>query len=1419
MTAKKSRKRMKVAISLVIAFAMIVPAAAFADESGSGDGGDEGGGLETAALFGETGTPPYDPALYGRNEDNRYKGTTATDPYSADRQTGRVPPDVDVTYLNIPDPSVPHDSAEKDIVATVTNWDDEPHEARIYLQVYKEIEFDPFVWWSDNMESCYTNWTANDLDGDGNTWGWTDVRSASPTHSYHNVKDCVGGTYVGNSDDELVSRRIPIPDVCAEGKPGFIWLDFNQWIQGEISENQAKFEDYGNVWVDFNDEGNWQLLARYEDSGGEWVNTDPEDSTNIMYGTYDYDVNGDPIGIRLPYDPAEHDYVRIKFEWVSDPAINYEGWYIDDVTLKGMCGSQQELVWQEYKPVDHPLELDAFSVNPDLQAPFTTPYQKMVQFHLPFDPEDDATYFFEVYSELIDADDVDGHYDYNGSWMTDGMTGANYWNPDNGVNESIYFGIWHDGQADWINWDVSSPMVRKGGESVVIPIEAQVSNQGTVAEKIPYTIEVKKTLVEIIQDENMEAGDTDYYLDQGWNIGYFSGSNPDAIFWQITDDFYSSPTQSWISSIPVGPGTAFYGSDAWNFLRTPNYDMMDYVQQDIDVGWQADMTWSLDPTVNPGYQGHYSTYGDAIIFGTWDPINNVYLHLSSTEVGVRFGTQYQDWDTFTIEDIFGGYGGWSDSGEVKTLNDLASVHRNIMNYFGYSDSGYNVAIFFSLMTDNAGVGYPGTGWGGFCLDDMKAYSVATGETVWSTDGVTDTLLPGEASDPIEVDWEAFDYSDYTAMITTHVEDDWNTHFKNEPELAYMYNDEAITWDSTTNPGNVYIHTNVWDEDFEEDSALTSQWDTTDNTFGIQGSWEWAWNGKTGWQEDHYAWTGEGTTDIDGSSYEAGMDDCLVPMDEDGEIMTFDWTEETAVDIEFDMWNEIETYFDYLTLEISNDSGMNWWIVGAWNNLTNAEANQEVWQHVSLEMFNGTTYIPACDDYDPIFGWIGPVNVGITDEMTFRFHVLSDSGWQFKGAYIDDIQVVSSVNETIPYNGHDQPWIWTHDVLFEEDFENGLDNWFNVKPWTGSMWHVSDMCAYAGDHAVCNFDFYPYSSYNKHLYPDVFGAMAIMYDHSYLNYRNNADDELVLDLDLSGVYQAWLQFKVNYSFADIEDMVIMEVSTDGGDTWEMLGQYAGSSGGWVNQTSGAPLGFDLIDDFNYGIDISEYAGQMVQIRWTLTSNATGTDTGFCLDNLKVYGKRDTESPVTTAVLGPATPNGCNGWYTSDVTVTLNAQDREMGTTYYRIDGGSWLTYTGQFTIGIEGEHTIEYYSVDAVGNEEEVKSVSFKIDKTTPTGSLNVPQAGYIYFFGRELMPRILVKDKALIIGGLTATASASDSTSGVAHVTFSTSAGDFEDAVSPYQFNLPSYGIHGSDTLSISVTDNACNTASNVASVQYVKIL
>lgn len=83
-------------------------------------------------------------------------------------------------------------------------------------------------------------------------------------------------------------------------------------------------------------------------------------------------------------------------------------------------------------------------------------------------------------------------------------------------------------------------------------------------------------------------------------------------------------------------------------------------------------------------------------------------------------------------------------------------------------------------------------------------------------------------------------------------------------------------------------------------------------------------------------------------------------------------------------------------------------------------------------------------------------------------------------------------------------------------------------------------------------------------------------------------------------------------------------------------------------------------------------------------------------------------------------GDNGWYKSNITVTLSASDSGSGVdkTYYAIDYGSYQQYSSPFSIGNDGQYTVYYYSTDKAGNLESTKSVTVKIDKTAPSLSMN-----------------------------------------------------------------------------------------------------
>ncbi len=97
--------------------------------------------------------------------------------------------------------------------------------------------------------------------------------------------------------------------------------------------------------------------------------------------------------------------------------------------------------------------------------------------------------------------------------------------------------------------------------------------------------------------------------------------------------------------------------------------------------------------------------------------------------------------------------------------------------------------------------------------------------------------------------------------------------------------------------------------------------------------------------------------------------------------------------------------------------------------------------------------------------------------------------------------------------------------------------------------------------------------------------------------------------------------------------------------------------------------------------------------------------------------DTNPPVTTTSISGT--QGLNGWYKSTVMVNLNASDDNSGVleTRYSVNGGSFISYTSSIPVTSEGTSTIRYYSVDNAGNDEDIKTLTVKIDTIFPEFNL------------------------------------------------------------------------------------------------------
>jgi hypothetical protein len=175
--------------------------------------------------------------------------------------------------------------------------------------------------------------------------------------------------------------------------------------------------------------------------------------------------------------------------------------------------------------------------------------------------------------------------------------------------------------------------------------------------------------------------------------------------------------------------------------------------------------------------------------------------------------------------------------------------------------------------------------------------------------------------------------------------------------------------------------------------------------------------------------------------------------------------------------------------------------------------------------------------------------------------------------------------------------------------------------------------------------------------------------------------------------------------------------------------------------------------------------------------------------------DTTPPETTISLNGTL--GFEGWYVSDVTVTLSATDDISGVaeTAYSFDGVTWITYTEPFTITTEGIITVYYNSTDNAGNVEATECEVIKIDKTPPKPNLTigthcVDEAGNIYVTSATEFT-LTASDDVLGVANV----------SGVAHTYYRINGGNWTEYVGPFKLEGPD-GNYTIEYYSVNVAGN-----------------
>ena len=166
------------------------------------------------------------------------------------------------------------------------------------------------------------------------------------------------------------------------------------------------------------------------------------------------------------------------------------------------------------------------------------------------------------------------------------------------------------------------------------------------------------------------------------------------------------------------------------------------------------------------------------------------------------------------------------------------------------------------------------------------------------------------------------------------------------------------------------------------------------------------------------------------------------------------------------------------------------------------------------------------------------------------------------------------------------------------------------------------------------------------------------DDSFVWWSNRADDSdmtLTRTLDLTDAQNPVLEYDLWYWIEKDFDYGYVEVSTDGGQRWDVLttpysnqaDPHGNSYGPGYTGQSSRESGASAAGWLHESIDLSAYTGQQIQIRFELVSDDAVNQPGMAVDNLCVAAidwcddAETTDSGLGSAGVGAAKQRSATG----------------------------------------------------------------------------------------------------------------------------------------------------------------------------------
>ena len=121
---------------------------------------------------------------------------------------------------------------------------------------------------------------------------------------------------------------------------------------------------------------------------------------------------------------------------------------------------------------------------------------------------------------------------------------------------------------------------------------------------------------------------------------------------------------------------------------------------------------------------------------------------------------------------------------------------------------------------------------------------------------------------------------------------------------------------------------------------------------------------------------------------------------------------------------------------------------------------------------------------------------------------------------------------------------------------------------------------------------------------------------YSNRGDQSEFTLTNSFDLSTLDSATLEYKIWYELEEFYDFAYVEVSTDGGQTWDILETAHGTANDPRDRSFGFGYTGTTLEWLSESLDLSPYAGEEIMLRFHVVTDFTTNRDGIQLDDITI-----------------------------------------------------------------------------------------------------------------------------------------------------------------------------------------------------------